>query len=120
MSSSPKQSGACDAATPTFCWPDAMALRGARLGIIVQRRFIATAVARNRAKRRLRESFRRHRDQLPALDIVVLAYPELAQSDLRPCAQDAGRSLAQAGDAIRSDNINRWPRASIRWLARRR
>lgn len=65
-------------------------LGGARLGIVATRRAIPQAAARNRAKRRLRESFRRRRHQLPALDIVVLAHAQLAAKD--PAA--ATRALA--------------------------
>ena len=43
----------------------------ARLGISVARKTVPNATARNRIKRQVRESFRRHRTVLPALDIVV-------------------------------------------------
>ena len=44
----------------------------ARLGLAISKRFIKTAVGRNRVKRLLRESFRQHQSQLSGLDIVVL------------------------------------------------
>jgi ribonuclease P protein component len=44
----------------------------ARLGVVVAKKKIRTAVARNRIKRLVRESFRQHRQQLSGLDIVVL------------------------------------------------
>jgi ribonuclease P protein component len=48
-----------------------------RLGIIASRR-LGDAVVRNRAKRRLREVFRRHQaDQTRALDIVAIPRREL-------------------------------------------
>lgn len=48
-------------------------LEHARLGLAISRRYLPTAVARNRVKRIVRESFRRHRSELPPVDLVVLA-----------------------------------------------
>jgi ribonuclease P protein component len=52
-----------------------------RLGIIASRR-VGNAIARNRAKRRLREVFRRRTQPggLRALDVVVIARPELVEA----------------------------------------
>ncbi|MDX2463835.1 MAG: ribonuclease P protein component [Porticoccus sp.] len=47
-------------------------LSHARLGLAISKRFIKTAVGRNRVKRLLRESFRQHQSLLTGLDIVVL------------------------------------------------
>ena len=44
-----------------------------RLGLALAKRRIAHAVERNRIKRVLRESFRLHRPDLAAVDVVVLA-----------------------------------------------
>lgn len=44
-----------------------------RLGLAISRRFAKTAVARNRIKRMIRESFRLNQDGLSGVDIVVLA-----------------------------------------------
>lgn len=43
-----------------------------RLGLVVTRR-LGKAVRRNRVKRLLREFFRRHREELPPQDIIILA-----------------------------------------------
>lgn len=43
-----------------------------RLGLAISRKVARTAVARNRIKRVIRESFRHWQDRLDALDIVVL------------------------------------------------
>jgi ribonuclease P protein component len=45
----------------------------ARLGITVAKKAVAGAAGRTRIKRAVRESFRLHRGQLPAVDIVVQA-----------------------------------------------
>jgi ribonuclease P protein component len=48
-------------------------LKHARLGMAISKRFAKSAVARNRIKRLVRESFRRHQQLLAGLDIVVLS-----------------------------------------------
>jgi ribonuclease P protein component len=45
----------------------------ARMGMAISKRVSKRAVERNRIKRLLRESFRRVRHQLPAVDIMVMA-----------------------------------------------
>lgn len=44
-----------------------------RLGIIIAKRNAPSAVARNRIKRIIRESFRHQYDNLPTVDIIVIA-----------------------------------------------
>lgn len=43
----------------------------ARLGLIVPKKIIPTAVGRNRVKRLLREWFRQNQENLPGLDIIA-------------------------------------------------
>ena len=50
----------------------------ARLGLAVSRKVDKRAVARNRIKRLIRESFRHHQTELPELDLVIIARPGAA------------------------------------------
>jgi ribonuclease P protein component len=63
---------------------------GRRLGIVVPRRF-GTAVERNRAKRRLREAFRRIAPNLPPADVIVRPTDDCERFDI----EGIGRLLAQ-------------------------
>ncbi|WP_405226633.1 ribonuclease P protein component [Lentisalinibacter sediminis] len=53
---------------------------GARLGMAISRRSAKSAVARNRIKRLIRESFRHACDRLPCADIVVISRPPAAEA----------------------------------------
>lgn len=44
-----------------------------RLGLVIAKKNAKLAVQRNRIKRIIRESFRLHQHQLPAVDIIILA-----------------------------------------------
>ena len=50
----------------------------ARLGLAISRRIASRAVARNRIKRIVRESFRQWRPQLPGCDVVVMGRNNIA------------------------------------------
>lgn len=52
-----------------------------RLGLVIAKKNIATAVQRNRVKRLLRESFRQNQHLLAGLDIVILARNGLGTLD---------------------------------------
>ncbi len=73
----------------------------ARLGMVVSRRVSKLAVARNRIRRQIRESFRRHRAGLPACDIIVIARQsavEQSNAQLRAELETLwARLAAQAG-----------------------
>ena len=46
-------------------------LEYARLGLIIPKKIVPTAVGRNRIKRLLREGFRMHQDEIAGLDVVA-------------------------------------------------
>jgi len=52
-----------------------------RLGLAIARNKIPRASVRNRVKRIIRESFRRHQQDLGGLDLVVLARTNLSATD---------------------------------------
>ena len=47
-------------------------MTGARLGLAISKKNCKLAVGRNRVKRLIRESFRKHQGELAGIDIVVL------------------------------------------------
>jgi len=51
----------------------------ARLGLAISKKRIKTAVARNRLKRLVRDSFRRHHNELRNIDIVVIGHSRAAE-----------------------------------------
>lgn len=74
----------------------------ARLGLAVSRRVSKSAVRRNRIKRICRDSFRLHRAQLPALDIVLSAGPQADARDNAELRADLAvlwQRLARLGEA---------------------
>ena len=59
----------------------------ARLGLVISRKAAGSAVARNRIKRQVRESFRHWQEQLGSLDIVVIGRAGIAKQPNRDLAQ---------------------------------
>ena len=55
----------------------------ARLGLAISRKCARSAVARQRIKRVVRESFRIRQSSFPAVDIVVMCRPDAANLDKR-------------------------------------
>ncbi len=74
----------------------------ARLGIIVARRHLPKATSRNRFKRAVRESFRHRQDQLPALDVIVLARPGAKTMNNTDLFQELDRAWRKLGKQARS------------------
>lgn len=58
-------------------------MQTARLGLVVGKRALRKAPQRNRAKRVLRETFRRRRHELPAMDIVIQVTGDAANDAYR-------------------------------------
>jgi ribonuclease P protein component len=58
-----------------------------RLGLIVPKKIIATAVGRNRVKRLIRESFRLHQTELVGLDVVARIKLKMEEADLKESLQ---------------------------------
>jgi ribonuclease P protein component len=52
-----------------------------RIGLVVSRKVSTAAVVRNRVKRQIRESARRHQRRLEGLDLVVIAHAAAADSE---------------------------------------
>jgi ribonuclease P protein component len=58
-----------------------------RLGLSIGARMVGNSVRRNRVKRLVRESFRQHQHELPAVDIVVNARSGAREADSAAISQ---------------------------------
>jgi len=84
-----------------------------RLGMIVPKKILATAVARNRVKRLIRESFRLNQCELAGLDIVarVKSTPEEAklidalQTGLKQCKSCLAHNARPTIQVVRADKL---------------
>lgn len=56
-------------------------LASARLGIVIKKENMKLAVQRNRYRRWVRESFRKHQESLKGLDIIVIIRSECSPND---------------------------------------
>jgi len=71
----------------------------ARLGVVTSKK-VGGAVARSRARRLLRESFRLHQHELSGpVDLVLVARPSIAGKEFAEVERDFLRVLRQAGIA---------------------
>ena len=70
----------------------------ARLGLAIATRVFGTAVARNRVKRLIRESFRAHQHALPPADITIAARDAARQASaaqLRASLAKSWKNIAE-------------------------
>ncbi|NMH66795.1 ribonuclease P protein component [Shewanella salipaludis] len=69
-----------------------------RLGLTVAKRYVKRANQRNRIKRVIRDSFRLHQHDIPALDIVVLVRNgvlEMENAELKKLIEKLWRKLSR-------------------------
>lgn len=70
----------------------------ARLGLVISRKHVKTAVKRNLIKRLIRESFRSNKQRLPSLDIVVIGRKgvgDKANEELRKSLENHWKKIEQ-------------------------
>ena len=73
-----------------------------RLGLAIAARIIGNAVRRNRIKRLVRESFRQHQHELPAVDIVVNARSGARDADNAAIARSLEKHWRTVSQAMRA------------------
>jgi ribonuclease P protein component len=67
-----------------------------RLGLVIAKKKVRRAVDRNRLKRQIRDSFRLHQNQLPAVDVIFLARQDLTalpSPDFRTALEQAWKRV---------------------------
>jgi ribonuclease P protein component len=69
----------------------------ARLGLAISRKHCPLATGRNRLKRVVRDSFRRHQGELAGLDIVVLGQPGTSRASNRQLFASLARHWQRIG-----------------------
>lgn len=74
---------------------------GPQLGLAIAKKHIPRAVRRNLLKRIARESFRIRRDDLPTIDVVVLARAGANRSDRRSLRKSLDRLWADLSGKMR-------------------
>ena len=71
----------------------------ARLGMAVGARVAGSAVNRNRLRRLIRESFRMHRQEMPAVDVLVTARAAAATAKNREVFESLAKLWPSIGAA---------------------
>jgi len=74
----------------------------ARLGLAIPRKQIRRAVDRNRIKRLVRESFRRHQDLLQGLDVVVIGRSQLSNKNTQWVFENLENHWRQVSERCKS------------------
>jgi ribonuclease P protein component len=69
----------------------------ARLGLAIARKQVRRAVARNRLKRIVRESFRHRSEALHGIDLVVMARADAAKADKTTLRESLDRLMRRIG-----------------------
>ena len=78
----------------------------ARLGLAIPRKQIRRSVERNRIKRLIRESFRRHQELLRGLDVVVIGRSDLAQKSSQGVFRCLEKHWQQVSARCANANVN--------------
>ena len=74
----------------------------ARLGLAIPRKQIRRAVERNRIKRLIRESFRRHQALLHGLDVVVIGRSDLVKQNTHRVFENLEHHWRQVSERCKS------------------
>ena len=77
-----------------------------RLGLAVALRAAGSAVARNRLRRLIRESFRLHQREIPAVDVVVSARPAAATASGPTLRQSLAALWKRVGEQCATSQLS--------------
>jgi len=77
-------------------------MQSARLGLIVGKKAVSRATARNRIKRVIRDRFRRVRSELASMDVIVRVVAPVSRADLHRHLDRLLGELGKAGEQDRN------------------